>query len=180
MTWVTLCATLATGALASILATFITNAVIGHRINKRYRVTEGSYSGYGFVDDDANPLVQRADEQSKAEITHVRGNVLHLSVCHGGRRWDGDLAMETDTYGTVVWRYSDLPDDVHSFGFKRIMVRIGTDRVLLYVLGEKPFGKEIFVRPNERGSRGSPRMRLRLKNVRRALLRSGYFEAKVE
>ena len=54
--------------------------------------------------------------------------------------------MEHENFGTVVWRYVDYPKNQHAFGFKRMMVREEPDEVFLYLLGERPFGKEVFIR----------------------------------
>jgi hypothetical protein len=54
--------------------------------------------------------------------------------------------MEHETFGTVVWKYCDYPKGKHSFGFKRMMVREESDEIYLYLVGECPFGKEIFIR----------------------------------
>ena len=134
--------------VSSIVATVITNFYLAHRTRKRYDAAIGEYIGYGFEDDNANPLVQKQTPLSKATVTYLKENILRIEVEHGDRKWNVDVAMEHETFGTMVWRYTDLPEDKHkhSFGYKRMLVREETDRVYLYLLGEWPFGKEVFIR----------------------------------
>lgn len=134
------------GILSSIVATLITNFCLAYRTRKRYDAAIGEYIGYGFEDDNANPLVQKQTPLSKATVTHLKENILRIEVEHGDRKWNGDVAMEHETSGTMVWQYIDLPENEHSFGYKRMLVREATDGVYLYLLGELPFGKEVFIR----------------------------------
>ena len=76
-------------------------------------------------------------------------NILRIEVEHDNRKWNGDIEMENEAYGTVVWRYTDYPENQHMFGYKRVSVISETDRVLLYLVGERPvdpFGREMFVK----------------------------------
>jgi len=123
-----------------------TNWFLSRRTRKRFDIAIGDYIGYGFENSDANPLVQMKNPQSRARVRHVEKNILSIEVEHDDRKWDGDISMEHAAFGTVVWRYVDYPKGKHAFGFKRIMVREETDEVYLYLIREKPFSKEVFVK----------------------------------
>jgi hypothetical protein len=144
--WPTLISGFLLGVVSSVLATGLTNSYISRRTRRRFEAAIGNYIGYGFEDENANPLVQMPAPQSEARVRHVEKNILRIEVEHGNRRWDGNIAMEHETFGTIVWRYVDYPRGQHAFGFKRIMVRDEPDKVYLYLVGEHPFGKEVFIK----------------------------------
>lgn len=137
------------GVASSSIVVWIANLISSCRNRKKFESVIGDYIGYGFEDDDANPLVQKKEPQSKATVRYVNGNILQIEVEHDNRKWDGDIAMENGTFGTVVWRYTDYPEHQHMFGFKRMTVINDAEKVLLYLVGERPvdpFGKEMFIR----------------------------------
>ena len=45
--------------IASIIASWLTNVYLSRTNRKRFDKMIGEYIGYGFVDDNANPLVQK-------------------------------------------------------------------------------------------------------------------------
>src|ERR1700730_4651170 len=56
------------------------------------------------------------------------------------------MSMENEHFGIVVWRYTDVAYGRESFGFKRIMVSKEPGLVKLLLVGEHPFGLEVFER----------------------------------
>jgi hypothetical protein len=93
------------GVFSSIIATLITNWYIARETRKRFAAAIGNYVGFGFEDDKANPLVRKPTTQSEAKVQYKKKNILQIIVKHGDRTWDGDIAMEHETFGTVVWKY---------------------------------------------------------------------------
>ncbi len=121
----------------------------GRRVlRKRYNGLVGDgYEGWGFVDDQAAELVRNPQPQSRASVEYIAGNILRIHVDHNGRSWTGELSMENEHYGIVVWRYTDVADGKEAFGFKRVMVSTQPGLVKLLLVGEHPFGLEVFERP---------------------------------
>ena len=116
-------------------------------LRKRYEGLVGDgYEGWGFVDDEAAELVRKPQPQSQASIEYVARNILRIHVVHDGREWTGEVSMENEHFGTVVWRYIDVADGREAFGFKRIMVSTQPGLVKLLLVGEHPFGLEVFER----------------------------------
>jgi Ion channel len=117
------------------------------RLRKRYEGMVGDgYVGWGFADDEAAELVRKAQSQSEARVEYVARNILRIHVAHDGRQWTGEMSMENEHFGIVVWRYTDVADGKESFGFKRIMVSKEPGLVKLLLVGEHPFGLEVFER----------------------------------
>jgi hypothetical protein len=106
----------------------------------------GDYSGWGFEDDQAAELVRRPGPQSTATVQYTGRNLLRIFVQHGDRNWVGEISMENEHFGALVWRYTDTPPGKDAFGFKRIMVSERDGAVTLLLVGERPFGLEVFDR----------------------------------
>lgn len=58
--------------------------------------------------------------------------------------------METETYGTISWRYNILHGKpvnllTHRFGFKRLMFLVRDNKKIVYLVGEEGYGKEILI-----------------------------------
>ena len=134
------------GFVASLVATLIFHWYSLFKIRSTLKPTFGHYEGYGFKDENANPLIQQDNPQSTATVRYMKRNILSIKVTHGDRVWTGNIMMETPHFGTVVWRYKDLSPPEHSFGFKRVLVCEDENSVYLYLLGEEPFGGEVFIR----------------------------------
>jgi len=120
----------------------------GHRVlRKRYEGMVGDdYTGWGFVNDEAAELERRSQPQSQARIEYVARNILRIHVEHDKRHWTGEVSMENEHFGTIVWRYTDVAKGREAFGFKRIMVSAHPGPVKLLLVGEHPFGLEVFER----------------------------------
>lgn len=154
--WCALWNGLLLGVVSSIIAAGFTIWYVNRNERKKFAIAVGKYDGYGFQDDSANPLVEQPKPQSKATVKSVERNILFIEVEHADRKWNGHIVMEIPTFGTIVWRYVDLPVGQHSFGFKRFMVREEPDRIYLYIVEEvslpgdtqkkSHFGREVFVR----------------------------------
>jgi hypothetical protein len=104
------------------------------------------YAGWGFVDDQAAELARKPYPQSAGRVEYTKRNLLRLHVAHGARAWVGEVSMENEHFGVVVWRYTDTPPGKEAFGFKRVMVSEQEGVVKLLLVGERPFGLEVFER----------------------------------
>lgn len=115
-----------------------------------------SYVGWGFENDGAPELVRKPQPQSTARVEYTKRNLLRLHVAHGDRKWVGEVSMENEHFGVVIWRYTDTPSGKEAFGFKRVMVSEQADAVSLLLVGEQPFGLEVFERPANAKGAASP------------------------
>lgn len=61
------------------------------------------------------------------------------------------MIMEYETsrelYGTIVFRYTVFNDGEHKFGFKRCIVSKSDDKVMVFLIGEDGYKKELLMRP---------------------------------
>jgi len=143
------------GFVIGVLASLVVTAAFafgrwwnGRRVlRRRYDGMVGDgYEGWGFVDDGAAELVRKPKPQSRASIEYTARNILRMHVVHDGRQWTGEVSMENEHFGTVVWRYTDVANGREAFGFKRIIVSAQPGLVKLLLVGEHPFRLEVFER----------------------------------
>lgn len=140
-----------------IIAAFLTiiNYQLGIRTEQRrmrgkFSLAAGIYTGHKTAE---NATID-PEVISNSVITYRKDNHLSIRLTHKAGdmnlTWEGDIAMEMETFGVIVWRYVDFPKrdgkDVLWFGFKRIMVREFEKEVHVYLIGEQGFGNEILVR----------------------------------
>lgn len=101
---------------------------------RKYKYLEGEYHGYGFQA--ADPTLRESKPQSKARILYLRENKLHIEVEHDRRKWKGDMIMELETSGSIVWRYDPHNSAEFNFGLKRCIVKRTDGMVHLLLVGE--------------------------------------------
>jgi hypothetical protein len=142
------------GALSSLAATALAHLVGRVSWKKRYGKAEGQYEGKVFKKD----TWELAEEPvSKAEIEYKQDNVLSIKLTSLIEKnvdtkeylvWIGEMTMESENFGTVVWRYTNLPKPQHQFGFKRCIVQEEPDAAYVYLIGEavEGYGKEVLIR----------------------------------
>ena len=129
------------GILSSVLATIIVLTIqYLHRksvFKKKFLILEGEYEGYGYSDSYPTKL-NTNESQSNASIKYIERNKLKIYVKHDERKWTGDLIMESENFGTIVWKYDSEKADEHNFGFKRCYVWKDNDanKLFLYLIGE--------------------------------------------
>ena len=124
--------------LASVIAWCFGVQYMKCRYRSRYSRYLGTYDGYQF-----SKSVRRKLEEaptSKAIVSRKADNVLFIKVSHQARTWFGEISMDADNIGSLVWRYTNLPDDKREFGFKRCVFL--QDEI--YLIGERPeYGTEV-------------------------------------
>lgn len=139
--------------IASILVLLFQHSKRKKDLRQRFGRAEGEYEGHEY---DKNKLQPRAEIVSKASIRYEYNNVLSLKLEQLNSKnkkgenlvWVGEIIMELEQFGHLVWYYTNLDDYQHWFGFKRCIVREEKDKTYVYLIGENEegFGKEILVR----------------------------------
>jgi len=151
---------LSTSAIVSIITYVIVNRKNKKVLKKKYGTPEGEYLGYGFErkypDKPDSPLKKTLTNEpiSTATIKYIKDNILSISLKHDEKVWTGEIIMESETSGSVAWRYINLPLDngkeQHWFGLKKVVVRNVEDEKnsYIYLIGDtlEGFGKEILIR----------------------------------
>lgn len=145
-------------AVASVLVLLIVRHNGKRELKRRFSKAEGDYTGYRY---DQDSLIPETNPASRATIKYKHENLLSMSLTElEGRNakgenliWTGEMRLDFETSGTVVWRYLNL-DDKLQFGFKRCLMREEDGKFYVYLAGEDPYGKEILVKePSKLDSR---------------------------
>lgn len=149
------------GVVASYLATKVHQMVIARTLAKQYGKLTGKYTGYEFHKDSAGTetsTLNTKSPSSDAEIEYLRANVLSIIVTERNQTnekghtfvWEGEITMEHEAskhqYGTVVFRYTVFNDGQHKFGFKRCIVSKEDDKMMVFLIGEDGYRKELLIR----------------------------------
>ena len=80
----------------------------------------------------------------------MRNFGLNITVKHGEEAfcylWTGEVTMQSEKYGGVVWQYI-APDTMrHFYGFKKLIVEEDFNTIILIGETDKGFGKEVLKR----------------------------------
>jgi len=146
---------LAIGATGSIIASIIvilyTKRTDKEKVRLKFSGPVGEYFGYGHTTQ-GNSTISTDKPISEVSIKYEEDNKLKLILkeLNSPHQWSGIVAMETENYGTVSWRYDilhDKPVDLytHLFGFKRLMFVTRENKKIVYLVGEERYGKEILI-----------------------------------
>jgi hypothetical protein len=143
------------GVTGSVLASGIVIAYSQYKdkekIKQKFSGPVGTYVGYGHTQQ-GGTIVNMDIPLSEVTIKYIAENKLHLTLkeIKHPHQWAGIVAMETESYGTLAWRYDILhgkPADMktHQFGFKRLMYLTRENKKIIYLIGEEGYGKEILI-----------------------------------
>ena len=105
----------------------------------RYSASAGKYIGYG---PDGN-TIDETKPISNAIIEYIGGNQLKLTLTEKNdpHEWIGIISLESNNYGTIVWRYDKLhgkkvdPKE-HRFGLKKFAFLPWEGRKVAYLMGD--------------------------------------------
>lgn len=101
---------------------------------RKFKYLEGEYEGFGFKSTDTT--MRMSNPQSKARIKHLHHNMLQIEVEHDSRKWKGDIVMELETSGSIVWRYEPHDAAEFNFGLKRCIAKRTNGVAHLLLVGE--------------------------------------------
>lgn len=137
--------------IASIIVILYTRRQDKTQIQQKYSGPVGDYLGYGLTSQGSDTIIN-GSTISDASIVYLSDNKLQLTLNEIGpaHQWSGIVAMETETYGTISWRYNILHGKpvnllTHRFGFKRLMFLVRDNKKIVYLVGEEGYGKEILI-----------------------------------
>ena len=136
------------GIISSALFTVLYYLIRKHWVYRRkYGRIAGDFAGYVYKDDNAGVLSDLP--VSKATIRHLVETRLSITVSHGAHFeniWVGEITMQSQKYGIIVWQYVKPENMRHFFGFKKLIVE--DDFNTLNIIGESTegFGKEVLKR----------------------------------
>ena len=151
------------GITASVVASFFVWVFANYTVKKKQKMkygrAEGKYRGYGYSKSDSD-LVLMNEQQSQAEITYVKENILCIEVTPcpnaGKYKWKGIITMELENYGSIAWRYEiykgeKLAVNKHKFGFKRLIIHEDETNLYIYLVDEnldsgEKYDREVFIR----------------------------------
>ena len=146
-----LCIGVTGSVLASVIVIVYTQYKDKEKIKEKYSGPVGTYIGYGHTQQ-GGTIVNMDTALSEVTITYISENKLQLTLkeINNPHQWSGIVAMETESYGTLSWRYDILhgkPVDMktHQFGFKRLMYLTRENKKIVYLVGEEGYGKEILI-----------------------------------
>ncbi len=162
------------GIIASTIVAIATYIIVNRKqtqdLRKKYGKAAGHYFGFGLEKDLDEHGVQKRDDDGKllfkttledkpcseATIRYVPDTNfldIHLKELSTKYEWQGQIFMELESKGSIAWRYIGFPKtkegkEQHIFGLKRCIVRddAGDNKIYVYLIGEKGYGKEILVR----------------------------------
>jgi hypothetical protein len=161
---------IARGLLPGIVASLTATVVVAlasccwHKwtSKRKFGKADGTYEGYEFKRDDKGQFTweMRKNPASKARIAYRKDNILSITLESLEEKtpegdylvWDGEMVMELENFGTIAWRYRNLPEPQHRFGFKRCIIREESDKIYVYLIGEEfeGYGKEVLIRDKAR------------------------------
>lgn len=135
------------GLLSSFLASWITFRFIKLRqkqIDKsKYKPLEGFYKGKTMTD--PTKPIEISNFTSQAKIEYILDNHLKIQLTDfpdsGHNNWVGEITMESEMVGTILWYYEkhkniDLSSNRHLFGLKKIIVRKIEKDIFIYLIDE--------------------------------------------
>jgi len=100
------------GIIVGIIATIIYESskqtVRNILFKRRFKFLVGqnvSWKGYGFKDSNTNEVGKENGASATFEI--ICDKQIHISVCHSGRKWNGEITMLTENYGKLFFKYTD-------------------------------------------------------------------------
>lgn len=152
------------GIVASAIVSYATYLIVNHKSKKelrsRFSKAAGNYLGYGFEPHDPNVPSKRykwiLSEKpiSKASIAYLDSNRLEITLEHDNLEWKGEIFMNSETSGSVAWRYMNLTPEngkeQHQFGLKRVVIRDDHEqqKMFVYLIGEmdEGYSKEVLIR----------------------------------
>lgn len=154
--WCVLWSSVSLGFISSVLASCFTTLIIYFwvkaRDKKSFAKAEGEYLGYEPSKHNGRHL--DPEPISEAKVTYAGGNRLKISLTHdkGKRTWEGLITMANEHYGTLGFQYVNIPDDEYEFGFKKCIISVKADKIML--IGEAPprrerevsYGREVLIR----------------------------------
>ncbi|XHR93864.1 hypothetical protein ACFJIV_26735 [Mucilaginibacter sp. UC70_90] len=141
----------ASSIIASVLFLFYVSHKDKEKEKKKYAASVGEYIGYGPTVPNGD-IVDMKSPLSNVEIIYEGGNLLKLVLkeINNSCEWHGLISMESNNYGTIVWRYDTLngnkvDQDKHRFGLKKFVYFPKGNKRIAYLVDdiEKGFGNEI-------------------------------------
>lgn len=145
------------GVLGSLIASglflFYTRRKDRNAEKEKYAASIGNYIGYGTTVAQGT-IIDTARPLSKVEISYEGGNLLKLVLkeINHPHEWHGLISMESNHYGTIIWRYSKLDNekvnpDEHRFGLKKFVYFPQDNKKTAYLMGniEAGYFNEILI-----------------------------------
>jgi hypothetical protein len=153
---------LASSILASLLTFLIFYGYRKRKDRKRFSKAAGEYLGFEPSQDNNREL--REEPISEAQVTYEGENRLRIILTHdqGARTWEGLITMANDHYGSLGFQYRNMPQGQYEFGFKRCIVSVSGNELLLINEapprgeGEIVYGREVLIRRNTRHGPDAP------------------------
>lgn len=109
---------------------------------EKYGAAVGKYIGYGTKVNQGT-IIDRNKPLSNVEITYEGGNILKLVLkeINDPHEWHGLISMESNYYGTIIWRYVKLHNenvdrDEHRFGLKKFVYFPQDGKKTAYFMGD--------------------------------------------
>lgn len=141
---------LVVGATGSLIASFIfleyTKRKDKQGDKERYGKAEGTYIGYGTTTENGTTINDKSPI-SDVKIIHLGGNLLQLNLKEKNNKheWEGLISMQSNHFGTIVWRYTILndekpPSSEHRFGLKKFVFYPRDNKKVAYIKGELDSG----------------------------------------
>ena len=138
------------GAIGSLIASFLFLQYTKKRDieieRKKYAESAGKYVGYG-PSTDGGSIINHDRPLSDVEIVYLRGNLLQITVSEKNdpHVWQGIISMESNHYGTIVWRYikqhgKDTAENQHLFGLKKFVFFPKANKKVCYLMGDVQAG----------------------------------------
>ncbi|TAL70922.1 MAG: hypothetical protein EPN82_01065 [Bacteroidetes bacterium] len=137
------------GIIASYLTTYINEKIKRKRIEKSYSKIQG--------DDYICPTSEYPVNVADASINLIAKNKLKIivktyvdigsnTILDDKHIWEGEIYMQTQKFGTLIWYYTYPQSKVGENGFKRIIIHEHFKGFTLIGEMDKGFGDQKFIR----------------------------------
>jgi hypothetical protein len=134
------------GVLSSIIASVFFLIYVNwkdkKKEKKKYAASVGKYIGYGTTTQQGT-IIDKNRSLSNVEIIYEGGNLLKLILkeINNLHEWHGLISMESNHYGTIIWRYTILNaekvnSDEHRFGLKKFVYFPKDGKKTAYLMGD--------------------------------------------
>ena len=134
------------GATGSLIASFLFLQYTKRRDKaidrEKFAKSTGKYIGYA-PKNEGGSTINKDRPLSNVEIIHLGGNLLQLTLkeINDPHEWQGLISMESNHYGTIIWRYKKLNNkevdvEEHRFGLKQFVFFPKEDKKVAYLMGD--------------------------------------------
>ncbi|MFD2873653.1 hypothetical protein ACFS5N_14300 [Mucilaginibacter ximonensis] len=145
-TWAEIVQNLGIGIIGSLIASAVfllfTNWTYKKDKKKKYSAASGKYIGYGPTEKRGD-VINMNRPLSDVKIIYQESNLLNivLKEREHENEWHGLISMQSNNYGTIIWRYvvlggKKVPSENHRFGTKQFAYLPRGNQKIAYLIDD--------------------------------------------